>query len=248
MQGYNGIYWGWNPDIENGTNLTMINKATSMKASTYGIFSQITNASSYDGHQLLNRFDEIKSTGAVLIANIMPTGLKFSEVGPSIAADIAAVVQTFTDAGVEVWVRFAHEMNYYASTGYYEGTSAEFLSAWYNVSEALVGIDNCLLFWSPNNVKDVTLLDEWWPGSDYVQIVGLDQYSSAATDTFANQFGSFVSSPKASISISIFIPILISLSSHSTMLIPKNTISTCVLERRPAKRPSRQSRRPGSRL
>ena len=35
MQGHNGIYWGWNPDIENGVNISMINKATGKKASTY---------------------------------------------------------------------------------------------------------------------------------------------------------------------------------------------------------------------
>lgn len=123
MQGYNGIYWGWNPDIDNGVNISMINEVTGIKASTYGIFSQIQNASSYDGHQLLKHFDEIKSSGAVLIANIMPTGLKFREVGPAIAKDIATVVKRFTDEGVEVWVRFAHEMNYYAGTGYYNGSA-----------------------------------------------------------------------------------------------------------------------------
>ncbi|EFW99020.1 hypothetical protein CMQ_4872 [Grosmannia clavigera kw1407] len=121
MQGYNGIYWGWNPDIDNGVNISMINEATGKQASTFGIFSQIKNASSYDGHQLLKHINEIKSSGAVLIASIMPTGLKFSEVGPAIAKDIATVVKQFTDAKVEVWVRFAHEMNYYAGTGYYNG-------------------------------------------------------------------------------------------------------------------------------
>ena len=142
MQGNNGIYWGWNPDIENGDNITKINKATGKKASTYvdslhsprapntlicrsyGIFSQIKNPNSYDGAQLLRYIDEVKSSGAVLVAHIMPTGLSFSQVGPTIAADIAKVVKKFTDQGIEVWLRFAHEMNYYAKTGYYRGSKA----------------------------------------------------------------------------------------------------------------------------
>ncbi|EOO00154.1 putative glycoside hydrolase family 26 protein [Phaeoacremonium minimum UCRPA7] len=191
MQGHNGIYWGWNPDIENGVNISMINKATGKKASTYGIFSQIKNANSYDGTQLLRYMDEIKSSDAVLVAHIMPTGLKFKQVGPEIAADIASVVKKFTDEGIEVWLRFAHEMNYYAKTGYYNGSSEEFIYAWRNVSNAVKENDRVLMFWSPNNVKSNDELDPWWPGSDYVQIVGVDLYISSASATFENTFGSF---------------------------------------------------------
>ena len=89
----------------------------------YGIFSQIKNADVYDGSQLLRYMDEIKSSGAVLVAHIMPTGLKFRQVGSKIAADIANVVKRFTDEGIEVWLRFGHEMNYYAKTGYYNGST-----------------------------------------------------------------------------------------------------------------------------
>lgn len=69
----------------------------------------------------------------------------------------------------------------------------EFIYAWRNVSDALQNIDRCLMFWSPNNAKTIDQISEWWPGSDYVQIVGVDLYVSTTTATFANQFGSFVS-------------------------------------------------------
>ena len=64
---------------------------------------------------------DVISSGAVFQPAIMPTGLSFSEVTSDIANDIAKVVRQYTDRGIEVWLRFAHEMNYYATTGQYKG-------------------------------------------------------------------------------------------------------------------------------
>lgn len=46
----------------------------------------------------------------------MPTGLYFSEISTGIANDIANVLNQFTSQGVEVWLRFAHEVNYYVTS------------------------------------------------------------------------------------------------------------------------------------
>ena len=47
----------------------------------------------------------------------MPTGLTFSQVDENIAQQIASVLEKFTEQGIEVWLRFAHEVNYYVTPG-----------------------------------------------------------------------------------------------------------------------------------
>lgn len=42
----------------------------------------------------------------------MPT-IPLSEVTSSVASQVASVLEQFTGRGVEVWLRFGHEMNYY---------------------------------------------------------------------------------------------------------------------------------------
>ncbi|KAK3372260.1 glycoside hydrolase superfamily [Podospora didyma] len=191
MRGNNGIYWGWNPDIEKGDNISAINMMTGRKASTVGIFSQINSPNGFDGHQLLRHLDEVKGSGAALIASVMPNGLSFNEVTPKIAEDIAKVVRQFTDQGVEVWLRFAHEMNYYVRPGTYRGNSTQFIKAWRTIHNATKDIDGCLLFWCPNNAKLIDLMAEWWPGAEHVDIVGMDQYPSSLSATFKSTYGAF---------------------------------------------------------
>ncbi|KAK3335036.1 glycoside hydrolase superfamily [Neurospora tetraspora] len=191
MRGRNGIYWGWNPDVERGDNITMINRATGYQATTVSYFSQINSPSGYDGHQLLEHLDEIKGTGAALIAAVMPNGLSFNEVTPAIAADIANVVRQFTDQGIEVWLRFAHEMNWYVKPGTYRGNSTQFIKAWQTVHAAVKDIEGCLMFWNPNNANTMDLYEQWWPGPEYVDIVGMDIYASKTTANFRNIYGGF---------------------------------------------------------
>ena len=61
--------------------------------------------------------DDVVTSGAVFVASIMPTGLKFSDISTKIASDIAKVLNKFTTEGVEVWLRFAHEVNWYVDSG-----------------------------------------------------------------------------------------------------------------------------------
>ncbi|KAK3695807.1 glycoside hydrolase superfamily [Podospora appendiculata] len=191
MRGYNGIYWGWNPDIQNGAMISAINSAAGKNASTIGLFSQINSPDGYDGHQLLSHLDAVKSSKATLIASIMPNGLSFDEVTPAIATDVANVIKKFTDEGIEVWLRFAHEMNWYVRAGTYRGNSTQFIQAWRNIHAAVKDIEGCLLFWCPNNAKTVDLYAQWWPGADYVDIVGMDQYVSSSSSTFKTAYGDF---------------------------------------------------------
>jgi hypothetical protein len=110
----NGVAFGFLPaDGDRGISYSMaqIDSTLGAKASTYGVYSQITSAS-YDGNQLLNRLGDVVSSGAVFQPAVMPT-IPFNQITPSIASQVASVLSQFTSRGVEVWLRFGHEMNWY---------------------------------------------------------------------------------------------------------------------------------------
>lgn len=56
---------------------------------------------------------DVVTSGAVFIPAIMPTGVRFCDINETVAQQIASVLNQFTSQGVEVWLRFAHEVNYY---------------------------------------------------------------------------------------------------------------------------------------
>ena len=59
---------------------------------------------------------DLKSSGAAFIPSVMPE-IPFSQITSAVATDIANVVKKFTSEGIEVWLRFGHEMNCYVSEG-----------------------------------------------------------------------------------------------------------------------------------
>jgi hypothetical protein len=72
------------------------------------------DSENYNGYELLEEYDDVISSGAVFIASVMPVlASGFSGVTPEVASQVAAVMREFTDKGVVVWLRFAHEMNWY---------------------------------------------------------------------------------------------------------------------------------------
>ncbi|KAL9036492.1 MAG: hypothetical protein Q9214_006108 [Letrouitia sp. 1 TL-2023] len=201
MHGYNGIYWGWAPDDRAGTKMTTINGDTGKKASTYGRYSQISELP-YTGDQLLGAMSDVVASGAVFVPAIMPTGIKFSQITPAVAQQIATVLNKFTSQGVEVWLRFAHEVNYYTTKNsgganggpLYPGGNptahAEFKTAWQIMHAAVASNPKILMFWSPNQNTTSEPIDGWWPGANYVDIVGIDVYPDPGA-TFASAYGEF---------------------------------------------------------
>jgi hypothetical protein len=81
------------------------------------VYSQITSSNvdsgSYDGNDQYN-VDDIVSSGAVLIASLMPE-VDWTDITTGLCESVASYFEdTFTSQGVTVWLRFAHEVNYYA--------------------------------------------------------------------------------------------------------------------------------------
>ena len=47
------------------------------------------------------------------------------------------------------------------------------------------------MFWSPNLSSTAANMSAYWPGANYVDIVGVDHYIKDKTSTFASVYGSF---------------------------------------------------------
>jgi hypothetical protein len=111
----NGVAFGFLPSdgsaISPPYTMAAIDSTLGGKASTYGYYSQITSTT-YSGSQLLAVLSDVVFSGAVFQPAIMPI-IPFSEITSSVASQIAEVLEQFTSQGVEVWLRFGHEMNYY---------------------------------------------------------------------------------------------------------------------------------------
>ena len=83
---------------------------------SYGYYSQIEELP-YVGQQFDIAKEESVQSGAVFIPASMPTKFRFSDFDSTVAGQIAGVLEHFTFQGVEVWLWFAHEMNWYARKG-----------------------------------------------------------------------------------------------------------------------------------
>jgi len=82
----------------------------------YGIYNQITSSTKYDDSQLTQNISDVINSGAIMIASIMPTGLKYNQVTPDMANQIATQLTNITSQGVPgVYIRLAHEFNVNAS-------------------------------------------------------------------------------------------------------------------------------------
>ncbi|PWY74326.1 glycoside hydrolase [Aspergillus heteromorphus CBS 117.55] len=199
MISYDGIYFGWAPNYSPQVTLADLNEATGQKGATYNVYSQITqdnvDSNSYDGNDQYN-VDDIISSGAVLIASLMPT-VDWTDITEELCNSVADYFKTtFTSKNVTVWLRYAHEMNYYAdpSVDTYPGGRdySAFLTTWKSMHAATHPNPLIHMFWSPNENTTSEPVAPWWPGEDYVDIVGMDYYPDASDlPDFATAYGDF---------------------------------------------------------
>ncbi|MBO0805957.1 MAG: beta-mannanase [Nocardiopsaceae bacterium] len=98
--------------------------------------------------------------------------------------------------GDPVAISFGHEMNGnwypWGTTG---ATAAEFVDAWRHIHElfAKAGASNVIWVWNPNIINPVpdVQLEPYWPGSAYVDWVGITGYfATTGPDTFDGLYGS----------------------------------------------------------
>jgi hypothetical protein len=105
---------------------------------------------------------------------------------------VAKAVAAFRDP---VAISFGHEMNgNWYPWGTTETTPAEFVAAWRHIHDlfAAAGATNVIWIWNPNVVNPMPTveLEPFWPGSAYVNWVGLTGYfGTTGPYSFASAYG-----------------------------------------------------------
>lgn len=186
----NGIPIGFIPDVgsDGGNVQTMVGinglLAGRGQSYAYGFYDQTNYGTIYSGVKLLANAPDIYASGAILEASIMPVGSwgGYTQVDNSQAVAVCRVMKKFTDAGVEVRLRFAHEVNYYVTTGEYAPGNdmgvSEFKTAWAQVSSACQAIAPAVkMFYCPN-AADLATYEKYLPDNfnQTVQMIGVDYY------------------------------------------------------------------------
>lgn len=192
----NGLHWGYLPDEADAggskQSMSEINSWTNSKSAFYGYYAQAQSGKTFDGSQLLAVIDDVKASGAIFQPAVMPTGgwqgLTASD--NSQAINIANVMKQFTDQGIEVWLRFAHEVNWYQTDGTYSGGVSDFQAGWKAVSDAMDQIaPDVKMFFTPNIASEEEY-DTYYPQGGRVDVIGIDYYPSQS-GTFVSRMKSF---------------------------------------------------------
>ena len=182
----NGVPMGWLPA---GVNISTIQDKVNSdyRPCTYGNYAQITSTSSMTqpNSQMDSPGMPSSLKGAIYTIALQPF-IPFNEVSASSVN--ASMNELLAEGPGIVWLRLAHEMNWYTDTNplntdptvSYVGTPQDFKTMWQDVANA-VDRSRVKMFWSavpPYKAGDTvdTIDAMWFPGEEYVDIVGLDAY------------------------------------------------------------------------
>jgi hypothetical protein len=136
--------------------------------------------------------------GAVPLVQMDPTGVSVAAIA---AGKYDGYLSSYAEAvrayGHPVIISFGHEMNgSWYSWGYRHTSPAAFVAAWRHVVALFraLGAENVTWLWTVNVVNDtqqgsIPSPASWWPGSSYVNWVGIDGYYLESSWQFAPLFG-----------------------------------------------------------
>jgi hypothetical protein len=139
-----------------------------------------------------------RSNGAYVYVQLQPTGVTLASIADGdwdyYLRNYATSVRDF---GHPVIFSFAHEMNgNWYSWGQGHQSPADFVAAWRHIVQVFrnTGASNALWVWAVNavNIGDHQPLSQWWPGSEWVNWVGIDGYYYFDWDTYATVFGTTI--------------------------------------------------------
>ncbi|SCZ89404.1 BZ3500_MvSof-1268-A1-R1_Chr1-1g01158 [Microbotryum saponariae] len=179
-----GIALGFIPDDGSGggtrQTIAEISSMIGQRVSAQGYYAQVIAGHPFDGWQLLSKMDQIAKDGGVFQASIMPingwAGLTWEDDRQAVA--ICTVLKNFTHLPkVEVWFRFAHEVNWYLNDGTYKGTVDDFQQGWSVVAAACKKIAPRVRMWFTPNVANLEEYDRYYPTNhSTVDLIGIDYY------------------------------------------------------------------------
>jgi mannan endo-1,4-beta-mannosidase len=151
------------------------------------------------------RFAEVAAKhGAATIVQINPTGISLAAIASgqydSYLHSFASAVKAF---GGRVILSFGHEMNGpWYPWGHQHTSPATFVAAWRHIVTVFreVGARNATWLWTVNVMHprgNIPSPARWWPGSAYVNWVGIDGYYYRPAWTFASLFGPTIKAIRA---------------------------------------------------
>jgi hypothetical protein len=136
--------------------------------------------------------------GATTIVQMDPTDISLAQIAAgtydyylnSFADDVAAF-------GHRVVISFGHEMNgFWQTWGYHHAPPAAFVAAWRHIVTLFRqhGAGNVTWLWQVNSSSSQTgPVRDWWPGSQYVNWIGVSGYYYVPGNKFDNVFTPVVS-------------------------------------------------------
>ncbi|GAA5898418.1 uncharacterized protein JCM6883_001017 [Sporobolomyces salmoneus] len=182
----NNIGIGFLPDYTN-QDMKKITEGLGIKSSFYGWYAQLPESEEWDGAQLLSQMDDIKACNCIFQPAVMPTkgwkGLTKDDNFQALA--IAKVMKQFTGEGIEVQLRFAHEVNWYQTDGMYKGDKDDFKEGWAAVAEAVKDNEKVKMFFTPNVASSLEDYVAFMPDDlSTVHLLGIDYYPQSKTESF----------------------------------------------------------------
>ncbi|GAA5947710.1 hypothetical protein JCM3765_001045 [Sporobolomyces pararoseus] len=185
----NNIGIGFLPDYTD-QNMKKITDGLKIKSSFYGWYAQLPESDEWDGAQLLSQMEDIKACNCIFQPAVMPTkgwkGLTKDDNFQALA--IAKVMKRFTDEGIDVQLRFAHEVNWYQSDGTYKGTKDDFKEGWATVAAAVADNPKVKMFFTPNVAGALEDYVAFMPDDlSTVHLLGIDYYPQKATESFLDR-------------------------------------------------------------
>jgi mannan endo-1,4-beta-mannosidase len=135
--------------------------------------------------------------GAVPLVQLNPRGVSVTAIASgqydSYLTSYAEAVRSYRQP---VILSFGHEMNgQWYSWGYRHTSPAVFVAAWRHIVKIFraVGARNVTWMWTVNTIEpEHDMIPDpaaWWPGSSYVNWVGIDGYFHKASSQFDSVFG-----------------------------------------------------------
>jgi mannan endo-1,4-beta-mannosidase len=134
--------------------------------------------------------------GGVPLVQMDPQGISIAAIASgtydSYLSAYAASIRAYRRPVV---LGFGHEMNgYWYSWGYKNTPSTAFVAAWRHIVTLFraAGARNVTWMWTVNTIHsraNVPNPKRWWPGSAYVNWIGIDGYYFNPASTFASLFG-----------------------------------------------------------
>jgi mannan endo-1,4-beta-mannosidase len=148
----------------------------------------------------------VAADGAVPLVQLDPTGASLAGIASGrYDGYLSAYAESVRAYGHPVILSFGHEMNgYWYKWGYGHVSPAAFIAAWRHIVNLfrVLGAQNVTWMWTVNIINDahggnVPRPDPWWPGSSYVNWVGIDGYYLKTSWKFAPLFGPTISAVRA---------------------------------------------------